>query len=91
MFSFSGQIFHGGINLGLLRDIFFRGCHVIGLVIVTAVAESANGLGVVCVAQFSGVRILLKLWFVRSEFSQKFNVVCTAGLGSWSSFGDVIS
>ena len=59
--------------------------------IVAEAAGSANGLGVVCLAQFLGEWILLKLWSVRGEFSQKFSGVCAASVDFGSSFGDVIS
>ena len=59
--------------------------------IVAEAAGSANGLGVVCLAQFLGEWILLKLWSVRGEFSQKFSGVCAAVVDSWSSFGNVLS
>ena len=42
-------------------------------------------------AQFLDRRILLELWSLRSEFSQKLSVVCAAGLDFRSSFGDVVS
>ena len=58
--------------------------------IVAAVGGSANGLGVVCVAQIWDVRILLELWSVRGEISRTVSGVCAADLDSRSSFGDVV-